>query len=133
MEQEISGRIKHAMLFARELATPVFIVDQDGNVLFYNKQAGDILGRQFDDTRPIHASTWTRIFMPTDESGSPLMPENLPLMIAVTESRPNYGTMWIEGVDNIRRHIGVAAFPITGNAGEIMGAMAVYWEVEPAE
>jgi len=129
VEQEVSDRIKHAMLFARDLETPVFIVDPDGNVLFYNKKAGEILGRQFDDTGPLHASTWTRIFMPTDESGSPLMPENLPLMIAVTESRPNYGTMWIEGVDNVRRHIGVAAFPITGDKSEVLGAMAIYWEI----
>jgi hypothetical protein len=57
------------------------------------------------------------------------MPENLPLMIAVTESRPNYGTRWIEGVDNVRRHIDVAAFPITNKTGKILGAMAIYWEI----
>jgi len=125
----MSDQLKHAKLFARDLDTPVFIIDADGNVIFYNKPAGYILGRQFDETDPDAASTWTRIFMPTNESGSPLMPEELPLMIALKESRPDYGTMWIEGVDNIRRHIGVAAFPITDNNSTVIGAMAVYWEI----
>ncbi len=30
----------------------VFRNDSGGNVIFYNKPAGDILGRQFDDTDP---------------------------------------------------------------------------------
>ncbi len=58
------------------------------------------------------------------------MPESLPLMIALTELRPNYGTMWLRGYDDVRRHIGVTAFPIMESNGENIGAMAIYWEIQ---
>ncbi len=129
MENSSSDHMRQAEDFARRITAPVFIVDTDGNVLFYNEAAGTILGRSFSDTGPIAASAWTRIFLPTDESGAPLVPDFLPLMVALNESRPNYGTMWIEGIDNVRRHIGVAAFPISDSAGKHTGAIAVFWEI----
>jgi PAS domain-containing protein len=129
MTEEISSTLGIVRQFAESMAMPVFIIDPDGNVRFYNEPAGAVLGRKFEDTGPVAASTWTRIFMPTDESGSPLLPEFLPLMIALREFRPNYGTMWIEGIDNVRRHIGVAAFPITEHSGEHIGAVAIFWDL----
>ena len=130
MEPDINNHLKHAERFAMGLTTPVFIVDPDGNLLYYNEAAGDILGRNFMDTGPISAGAWTRIFLPTDESENPLMPDSLPLMIALQELKPNYGTMWIRGFDNIRRHIGVTAFPIIEITGDLIGAMAIYWELD---
>lgn len=62
MEHKMPEQLNYAKLFVRDLDTPAFIIDSDGN-------------------------------------------------------------------DNVRRHIGVAAFPITGNRGNILGAMAVYWEI----
>jgi PAS domain-containing protein len=130
MTEQFSGTLDVVQQFADSMTMPVFIIDPDGNVLFYNEPAGAILGRNFGDTGPVAASTWTRIFMPTDESGGPLLPESLPLMIALQELRPNYGTMWIEGIDNVRRHIGVAAFPITEHSGLNIGAVAIFWDLE---
>jgi PAS domain-containing protein len=130
MTADTSDHLKHAEKFAEGLTTPVFIVDPDGNVIFYNEAAGVVLGRNFGETGPIAASAWTRIFLPTDESGGPLLPESLPLMIAINELRPNHGTMWIEGFDNKRRHLGVTAFPIMEINGENIGAMAIYWEID---
>jgi len=129
MEADVHDHLKHAQRFAEGLTTPVFIVDTDGNVLYYNEAAGILLGRNFADTGPISASSWTRLFTPTDESENPLLPESLPLMIALNELRPNYGTMWIRGYDDVRRHIGVAAFPIMETNGGSVGAMAIYWEI----
>jgi PAS domain-containing protein len=130
MEVDASDHLRHAEQFARGLTTPVFIVDPEGNVLYYNEVAGNILGRNFADTGPISASAWTRIFSPTDEEGYPLLPDSLPLMIALNQLKPNHGTMWIQGIDNVRRHIGVTAFPIMERDGAAIGAMAIYWEIE---
>lgn len=130
MEPDTNDHLKHAERFAMGLTTPVFIIDPDGNVLYYNEAAGNILGRNFADTGQISASAWTRIFLPTDESENPLLPDSLPLMIALQDLKPNYGTMWIRGFDNVRRHIGVTAFPIMESTGVLIGAMAIYWELD---
>ena len=119
-----------ARRFGELLNVPVFLVDPDGSLLYYNPPAERVLGRTFDETGPVSASVWSRIFIPTDESGTPLLPETLPLVIAMTENRPAARSMWISGIDNTRRHIQVAAFPILGPEGKNLGSMAVFWELE---
>jgi PAS domain-containing protein len=118
----------HAQKFGATLTTPVFVVDRDGTLLYYNKAAEHVLGRTFDETGSMAASTWSRLFLPTDEAGMPLMPETLPLMVALNESHPAYGTLWIRGIDNVQRCISVAAFPITDERPKLIGAVAFFWE-----
>ena len=119
-----------ARQFAGSLALPVFIVDPEGSLVFYNEPAEAILGLRFEETGEIAASEWSRVFVPTDEDGSPLTPETLPLVVAVNEQRPTLRRMWINGLDNVRRHIEVFAFPLTGIAKRHLGAVAVFWEVK---
>jgi PAS domain-containing protein len=122
--------LKHAERLAGSLQTAVFIVDPTGNLLFYNSPAEETLGRKFKESGPLPASVWSRIFVPSDEAGNPLAPDDLPLMISLRERRPAYGTMWIRGMDNKQRHIGVAAVPITDAEGSQIGSMAIFWELK---
>lgn len=118
-----------ARSLASYLATPIFIVDPQGTLLYYNPPAEAILGRRFEETGEIAAEAWSRMFDPMDESGASLPPGNLPLMIALTERRPAHLAFWIRGLDNTPRHIEVTAFPVFGQAGRYLGAMAIFWEV----
>jgi PAS domain-containing protein len=122
--------LKHAERLAGSLQTAVFIVDPDGNLLFYNAPAEAALGRRFKESGPLPAGVWSRIFVPSDEGGNPLAPEDLPLMISLRERRPAYGTMWIRGMDNQQRHLGVAAVPVTDTEGNQIGSMAIFWELK---
>ncbi len=119
----------HAQKFGETLTTPVFVVDPEGTLLYYNEPAGKVLGRKFDETGSMPASTWSRLFLPTDESGVPLLPEQLPLIIALQERQPAYGIIWVRGIDNVQREIAVSAFPITDENREVVGAVAFFWQV----
>jgi len=118
-----------ARRFASVLTVPVFLVDPDGDLLYYNPPAEHVLGRVYDETGPMPAAMWGRIFVPVDEDGTPLVPDALPLMVALSAGVPAAGTMWIRGIDNERRHIHVSAFPIHRDDGKSLGAMAVFWEL----
>ena len=113
---------------ASYLATPIFVVDPDGRLLYYNEPAEDILGRRYDEAGEMPQAEWASIFTPTDEQGHALPPERLPLSIAVAEQRPAHGPMWIRGLDGTLRHIAVTAFPLIGQAGRFLGAVAFFWE-----
>jgi PAS domain-containing protein len=115
---------------ASYLAMPVFIVDSLGNLIFYNEPAEMILGLRFEETGEMPAAEWATAFMPMDEAGTPLKPEALPLMIALAERWPTHGDFYIRGLDNVRRHIEVTAFPLIGQAGRNLGAVAIFWEVK---
>ncbi len=113
---------------ASYLTMPMFFVDTDGNLIYYNEPAESILGKKFKDTGEMSESVWSRIFIPTDENGVPLLPESLPLVIAIEEQRPAYRKFWISGMDNVRREIEVTAFPLIDRDKQRLGAIAIFWE-----
>jgi len=113
---------------ASYLATPIFIVDPAGTLIFYNEPAEAILGRRFEEIGEMPTEEWATIFTPTDEAGRPLPPEALPLVIALTQRRPAFRTLWISGLNGIRHHIEVTAFPLIGQAVRFLGAVTIFWE-----
>lgn len=113
---------------AQYLALPIFIVDPDGTLLYYNDPAEKILGMRFAETGVLRAEEWSTHFQPMREDGSPLSPDLLPLVMAVRERRPAHRSFWIVGADNVRRYIEVTAMPLVGQANRFLGALALFWE-----
>ena len=125
LQQEVEVIL--ARHFAESLAMPVFLVDPEGNLLFYNEPAELILGQRFEETGAMPAEEWGTVFSPLDEDGSPLPLEQLPLMIALGKQRPAHRYMLIQGLNGIPRRIGVTAFPIIGQANRFLGGIAIFW------
>ncbi len=121
------------IILARQLAAylsvPIFLVDPEGNLLFYNEPAETVLGRRFDETGAMPADEWSSVFTVVDADGQPIPPSKLPLMIALKKQRPAYARFFMKGLDGIARHVEVAAIPITGLQGEFLGAAAIFWEL----
>ncbi len=113
---------------ASYLAMPIFLVDADGTLVFYNEPAERILGRRFEETGEMPAGEWSTAWIPTDDRGTPLAAETLPLMMTLREHRPAHGVFWIQGLDGVRRRIETTAIPLLGSAGRYLGALAVFWE-----
>ena len=117
-----------ARQLADYLALPIFLVDQAGNLLFYNEAAEKILGHRYEETGPMSEKEWTTVFQPTDEDGRPLPAAELPLVVALQESRPAHSGFWIRGLDGVLRQIEVMAFPLIGQSDRRLGAVAIFWE-----
>lgn len=110
------------------LTIPVFIIDPDGNLLYYNEPAQAILGQRFEDTGEMAAEEWGSIFTPMDEDGRILAVDELPIIIALREHHPATRRFAIIGLDGMRRLIDVTAFPLDGIADRHLGAVAMFWE-----
>ena len=113
---------------AEYLAMPIFIVNPDGDLIFYNEPAESILGTRYTETGIMPASEWATIFHPMDQERSLIPPEELPLMIALSKRHPAHKLFWIEGLDGVLREIEVTAFPMVGQADRFLGAIAIFWE-----
>jgi PAS domain-containing protein len=114
---------------AEHLALPMFIVDPQGNLIFFNEPAEAVLGLRFGDTGLMPASEWSTMFEPVDQAGKPIVPQELPLMIAMTQYHPAHKGFWIRGLDQKIRQIELTAFPLLGQSGNISGAVSIFWEV----
>lgn len=115
---------------ASYLSMPIFVVDPDGTLLFYNEPAEALLGRQFDEAGEMPMSAWSTIFSPNDETGRPLRPDELPLVSALQNRQPDRRAIWITGLDGVARKIDIIAFPLVGRGHRLLGAAAIFWGVD---
>jgi PAS domain-containing protein len=113
---------------ASRLATAVFLVDAQGDLVYFNEAAEVLLGRPFVEGEVMAARSWSSAFAPVDELGRPIPLQELPLGVTITERRPSHREMAIRGEDGIERPIAVTAFPLFTHADELVGGMAVFWE-----
>ena len=110
------------------LATPSFVVDAEGTLVYFNEAAEPVLGRTYAESGELRAGGWASEWEPRDERGDPIPLEQLPLGIAFREGRPAHRAMRITGGDGIARDIEVTAFPLCAQPELILGAIAVFWE-----
>ena len=118
---------------AEYLSTPVFVVDPAGDLLFYNEAAEEVLGARFEETGPMPAEAWSRAFEPTDRHGKPLSPDRLPLVQTLQNRLPASGRLNMRGLDGTRRDLEIASFPLLGQGGRFLGAVAMFWTTGAAE
>lgn len=116
--------------FIDSLSIPGFLVDTEGNLLFYNESAEEIFGLEFGETGGMRVEEWATIFTPMDAQGRLLRPESLPLVQALESKVPAHGSMYINNLNRERIRITVTAFPIIGRADRYLGAMAMFWKSE---
>ena len=112
---------------AEGLSTAIFIVDPEGNLLFYNEPAVKILGKKFENTGEMPVAVWSTIFKPLDDAGTPIPPENLPLVKTLSTKQPAHGDFWIESLKGDRHNLMVTSLPICGRADRFLGALAIFW------
>lgn len=121
------------MILARQLASylalPIFLVDRQGDLIYYNEPAEALLGTRYEETGAMPVERWATMFKPRDEAGKPLPPQELPLVIALNLRRPAHATFWVQATDQSTHHIEVTAIPVIGQADRFLGAMAIFWEV----
>ena len=113
---------------ASRLATPVFVVDHEGTLVYFNEAAEPVLGRTYAETGELRAGEWATEWSPTDDDGRPLPLEDLPLGVALREGRASHRPLRIVGGDDVARAIEVTAFPLLISEDGIVGAIAVFWE-----
>ena len=125
------------LILARELATnvatPIFVVDPEGTLVYYNEPAEAVLGASFATTWELSFGEWGQRWAPEDPDGVAIDPYDLPLARAFRERRAAHAPMRITGADGERRLIEVTSVPLLGADDELMGAIAIFWEMTDSQ
>ena len=125
-------RHKHLVLIlARELAaslaTPTFIADAAGTLVFYNEAAEEVVGVAFAEIGEMPMDEWTDSFAPRTADSEPLPKEQRPARIALDERRPSHERFRITSRDGTDRDVAVTAFPLFAHADEFVGIIVIFW------
>jgi PAS domain-containing protein len=121
-----------ARSFATKLATPTLIIDANGDLVYFNDAAAEVLGSSYLDIGTLRASRWQELFQPRTLDEEPLTPEKTPGGIALLERRPVHDSFAFRGLDGREREITVTAFPLFSRPDEVVGAMSIFWELPAA-
>ena len=113
---------------AEHLGIPVWVIDNAGDLVFFNEAAEPTLGLRADDVDQMPYEAWTTGFAPRDLAGNPIPAEALPPVKALRDGKPQHASLEITGADGVARQIVITAFPLTGGHGDIMGSVAMFWE-----
>lgn len=117
---------------ADKLASAVFVVDEEGELVYYNEAAGEILGKSFAELGSLPMDEWVNAFRPRDTDGRELPREEVPIVIALRERRPVHRQVQIESMDGEVRDISATALPLFARRQDFVGACAIFWEESAA-
>jgi PAS domain-containing protein len=119
------------LILARNLVSLVslaaVLVDVDGQIVFYNDAAAELVGRRFEEIGTMSREEWSARYGPVDEQGAALAPDELPLAVAVREGRPAYARFRVRAEHGLVE-VEAGALPLLGPAG-YHGAMVFFWVV----
>ncbi len=125
------------LILARELAsnlaTPMFLLDARGVLVFYNDAAALLIGKPFGEMGEIPAEEFGAVLQLKTPEGDPVRRRDTPAGIAFFERRPAHKTLGVTAYDGVRRLVHATAYPLFGSTAEMHGVVSVFWEVSDSE
>ena len=124
------------LILARNLVSSItlaaFLVDPEGQLVFFNDAAGELVGRRFEDVGRLRQEDWASEFGPFDEFGKVLPTEDLPLTTALREGLPAHDRfrMSVRGEELVE--VDVSALPLATAEG-FQGAIVVFWRTDSGD
>jgi hypothetical protein len=122
------------LILARELAsnlaTPMFLMDARGMLVFYNDAAALLIGKPFGELGEIAGSEFGKLLELTDPDGDPVRRRDTPAGVAYFMRRPSHRRVSCTSFDGVRRLVDATAYPLFGTTGEMHGVVSVFWEVD---
>jgi PAS domain-containing protein len=114
--------------FASKLATPMFVADAEGNLVFFNEPAEMLTGRTFAESGEMPVDQWAELLQIAAVDGSPLPFNERPVGIALLERREAHAVLRLTSVDGVQRTIAVTAFPLFAREEQLAGVVTIFWE-----
>jgi PAS domain S-box-containing protein len=131
---EVSGMQQRnlVLILARDLAdklaSAVFVVDDEGTLVYFNEAAAEILGKTFGEVGMMREEEWSQAIVAMEFDGRPIATDQLPLAVARRERRPTHRALKIKNMEGDELPIAVTALPLFARKDEFVGAAAVFWE-----
>ena len=120
------------MILARELAanlaTPMFLLDARGMLVYFNDAAALLIGRTLAEMGEIPGSELHSALSMTTLDGRPVRLRDSASGIAFFERRPAHKRLIAHSYDGVRRVVEATAYPLFGANSEMDGVVSVFWE-----
>ena len=125
------------LILARELAsnlaTPMFLLDSEGTLVYFNDAAALLLGKTFAEVGEISSLEFAASLKVSTLDHVPLRGRDTPSGIAFFQHKPAHLHVLASSYDGIRRAYEATSYPLLGATGEMHGVVVVFWPVESTD
>jgi PAS domain-containing protein len=122
------------LILARELAanlaTPMFLIDAAGILVFCNEAAELLLGKSYSEIAGITALEFGAMLELGNVDGTPLRRRDSPAGVAFYEREPAHRTLLATTLEGTRQPFEVTAYPLFGHVDEMHGVLTVFWRAK---
>jgi PAS domain S-box-containing protein len=121
------------LILARELAanlsTPMFLLDGDGTLVYFNDAAELILGKAHGEVGEISGLQLGEMLELRDEHDQPMRRRDSPAGVAFYERCPAHRTVRVKMFDGSHRLVEATAYPLFGAGNTLHGVVTVFWPI----
>jgi PAS domain S-box-containing protein len=122
------------LILARELAanlaTPMFLIDAGGTLVYFNEAAELMLGKSYGEIGGITALEFGTMLKLENVDGTPMRRRDSPAGVAFYEREPAHRTLLATTLDGTRHPFEVTAYPLFGHVGDMHGVLTVFWRAK---
>ncbi len=124
------------LILARELAanlaTPMFLLDEAGTLVFYNEAAELMLGKTYAELGPITGADFGDLLQIENLDGSRMRKRDSPAGVAFNQREPCHRSLLATPLGGAKPKAKweVTAYPLFGRTGEMHGVLTVFWEAK---
>ena len=116
---------------AANLATPMFLIDAEGCLVYFNEAAEQIIGKTWAEVGEISSLEFGAMLDLQDEAGAPMRRRDTPPSVAFNERRPAHAALLVKSADGARRLLEVTSYPLFARTDEMHGVVTIFWTVGP--
>jgi PAS domain-containing protein len=120
------------LILARELAanlaTPMFLIDGEGTLVYFNEAAELLLGKTYAEVGGISALEFGTMLDLGHPDGTPMRRRDSPAGVAFYQHEPAHLTVLATTLGGRRDLFEVTAYPLFGRVGQMHGVLTVFWE-----
>ena len=122
------------LILARELAanlaTPMFLIDAGGTLVYFNEAAELLLGKSYGEVGGITALEFGATLELENVDGTPMRRRDSPAGVAFYDREPSHRTLLATTLDGARQPFEVTAYPLFGHVGDMHGVLTVFWRAK---
>ncbi|MEO7430063.1 MAG: PAS domain-containing protein [Acidimicrobiales bacterium] len=115
---------------AANLATPMFLIDAEGRLVFFNEAAEQIIGKTWAEVGEISSLEFGAMLDLQDADGNSLRRRDTPPSVSFNERRPAHAVLLAKSADGSRRLVEVTSFPLFARTDEMHGVVTIFWTVD---
>lgn len=115
---------------AANLATPMFLIDAEGQLVYFNEAAEEVIGRTWADVGEISSLEFGAMLDLQDIDGGQMRRRDTPTSLSFNERRPAHAVLQAKMSDGSRKVVEVTAYPLFARTDEMHGVVTIFWTVD---